>query len=99
MEHAQIYYKQAADSPLLIQPILLFYGFVHLIKACLLTIDPNYPENTSVLAHGVSTRKRKKQQYEFLKDEVKFQKNGLFPCMLENMFNIKHLEGDKINHE
>ncbi len=95
LEHAQIYYKQAADSPLLIQPILLFYGFVHLIKACLLTTDPCYPENTSVLAHGVSTRKRKKQQYEFLKDEVKFQKNGLFPCMLENMFNIKHLEGDK----
>ena len=48
-----------------------------------------------MLAHGVSTRKRKKQQYEFFQDEVKFQKNGLFPCMLENMFNIKHLEGDK----
>jgi hypothetical protein len=95
LEHAQIYYKQAADSPLLIQPILLFYGFVHLIKACLLTTVPCYPENTSVLAHGVSTRKRKKQQYEFLKDEVKFQKNGLLPCMLENMFGIKYLEGDK----
>ena len=63
---------------LLIQPILLFYGFVHLIKACLLQQDPCYPENTSVFAHGVTTRKRKKQQYEFLKDEVKFQKNGLF---------------------
>ena len=74
---------------------MLFYGFVHLIKACLLTEDPGYPENTSVLAHGVSTRKRKKQQYEFLKDEVKFQRNGLFSCMLEKMFNIKHLEGDK----
>ncbi|WP_428910294.1 YaaC family protein [Niallia sp. Krafla_26] len=95
LEHAQIYYDQAKQSPLLIQPILLFYGFVHLIKACLLTQDPNYPENTSVLAHGVTTRKRKKQQYEFLKDEVKFQRNGLFSCMLEKMFNIKNLEGDK----
>lgn len=96
LEHAKIYYEQSNKSPLLIQPILLFYGLVHLIKACLLTKDPNYPENTSVLAHGVTTRKRKKQQYEFLKDEVKFQKNGLFSCMLEKMFNLHNLEGDKI---
>ena len=66
LEHAKIYYDQAANSPILIQPILLFYGFVHLIKACLLTKDPKYPENTTVLAHGVTSRKRKKQQYEFL---------------------------------
>ncbi|WP_394239597.1 YaaC family protein [Niallia oryzisoli] len=95
LEHAQIYYQQAVQSPLLIQPILLFYGFTHLIKACLLTTDPYYPGNTSMLAHGVSTRKRKKQQYEFFQDEVKFQKNGLLSCMLENLFNIKHSEGDK----
>lgn len=95
LEHAQIYYQQAVQAPLLIQPILLFYGFSHLIKACLLTKDPHYPGNTSMLAHGVSTRKRKKQQYEFFQDEVKFQKNGLLSCMLENLFNIKHTEGDK----
>ena len=43
LEHAQIYYEQAEQSPLLIKPILLFYGFVHLIKACILTKSPNYP--------------------------------------------------------
>ena len=96
LEHAQIYYEQSAQSPLLIKPILLFYGFVHLIKACILTNCPNYPENTGVLSHGVSTRKRKKQQYEFFEDEVKYQKNGLFPYMLEHMFHLKHMEGDKI---
>ncbi|MBB6447961.1 YaaC family protein [Bacillus benzoevorans] len=96
LEHAKIYYEQSMQSPLLIKPILLFYGFVHLIKACILTTNPNYPENTTVLSHGVSTRKRKKQQYEFFDDEVKYQKNGLFPYMLERMFNIKHMEGDKI---
>ncbi|WP_071393101.1 YaaC family protein [Bacillus tuaregi] len=96
LEHAQIYYQQAAQSPLLIQPILLFYGFAHLIKACILTKDPHYPGNTAMLAHGVSTRKRKKQQYEFFHDEVKFQKNGLLSCMLGDMFNIKHTEGDKV---
>jgi hypothetical protein len=99
LEHAKTYYDQANHSPLLIQPILMFYGFVHLIKACILTIQPSYPENTSVLAHGVSTRKRKKQQYHFFQDEVKIQKNGLFPFMAEKMFHMKHLEGEKANME
>jgi hypothetical protein len=99
LEHATTYYSQAKSSPLLIQPTLMFYGFVHLIKACILTIQPNYPENTSVLAHGVSTRKRKKQQYQFFQDEVKFQKHGLFPFMAEKMFHMKHLEGEKVSME
>ncbi|QED49951.1 hypothetical protein FSZ17_00070 [Cytobacillus dafuensis] len=96
LEHGQIYYNQAKNAPLIIQPILLFYGLVHLIKACILTIDPNYPESTTVLAHGVSTRKRKKQQYHFFLDEVKIQKSGLLPYMGEKMFHMKHLEGEKI---
>lgn len=95
LEHGQVYYKQAAKAPLILKPILLFYGLVHLIKACILTIDPFYPENSSVLAHGVTTRKRKKQNYQFFYDEIKFQKNGLFPYMAEKMFHMKQLEGDK----
>ncbi|PLT31962.1 YaaC family protein [Bacillus sp. V5-8f] len=95
IEHAKTYYQQAVSAPLSIQPILCFYGFIQLLKACLLTIDPNYPESTSVLAHGVTTRKRKKQQYEFIHDEVKVQKNGLFTYMAEKMFQLQHLDGDK----
>jgi hypothetical protein len=97
LEHGKVYYEQAKISPLIIQPILLFYGLVHLLKACILTVDPNYPETTSVLAHGVSTRKRKKQQYHFFQDEVKFQKTGLFPFIAEKLFHMKQLEGDKIS--
>ncbi|WP_409303576.1 YaaC family protein [Peribacillus sp. SCS-155] len=97
LEHAKTFYTQAISSPLSIQPILVFYGFIQLLKACLLTLDPNYPESTAVLAHGVTTRKRKKQQYEFFTDEVKVQKNGLFTHMAEKMFNIKHLEGEKFS--
>jgi hypothetical protein len=96
LEHGQIYYEQAGTAPLVLKPILLFYGLVHLIKACILSIDPLYPETTSVLAHGVSTRKRKKQNYQFFHDEVKLQKNGLFPFMSEKMFHMKQLEGEKI---
>ncbi|UII55972.1 YaaC family protein [Cytobacillus spongiae] len=99
IEHGQIYYEQAKHSPITIKPILIFYGLVHLVKACILTIDPNYPETTSVLAHGVSTRKRKKQQYQFLHDEVKIQKSGLFPFMAEKMFHMNHLEGTKFSME
>ncbi|WP_245917533.1 MULTISPECIES: YaaC family protein [Bacillus] len=95
LEHGQIYYQQAEKAPLLIRPILLFYGLIHLIKACILTIDPNYPETTSVLAHGVSARKRKKQNYHFFDDEVKFQKSGLFSFMSEKMFHMKQTEGEK----
>ncbi|WP_246010483.1 YaaC family protein [Bacillus yapensis] len=97
LEHGKIYYEQAKTSPLIIQPILLFYGFVHLIKACILTVDPDYPETTSVLAHGVSARKRKKQQYHFSQDEVKFQKTGLFPFISEKLFHMKQIEGDKVS--
>ena len=96
LEHGQTYYEQAEIAPLILKPILLFYGLVHLIKACILTVDPAYPETTSVLAHGVSSRKRKKQNYLFFHDEVKFQKNGLFPFMSEKMFHMKHLEGEKV---
>lgn len=99
LEHGQIYYEQAEKAPLILKPILLFYGLVHLIKACILTIDPYYPETTTVLAHGVSTRKRKKQNYHFFQDEVKFQKNGLYPFMSEKMFQTKQLEGEKANME
>lgn len=99
LEHAQTYYNQANRSPLSIRPTLLFYGFIQLLKACLLTTDPNYPESTSQLAHGVTTRKRKKQQYEFLKDEVKVQKNGLITCVSESLFQLTALEGEKYSME
>ncbi|WP_243300288.1 YaaC family protein [Bacillus litorisediminis] len=95
LEQGKAYYMLAEQSPLSIKPTLIFYGYIHLIKACILLADPNYPETTSVLAHGVTARKRKKQNYSFLKDEIKIQKNGLFPHMSMKMFHMKHLEGEK----
>lgn len=95
IEHGLTYYQSAQTAPLSIRPVLLFYGMIQLIKACLLTVDPLYPETTSVLAHGVSTRKRKKQGYSFLHDEVKIQKNGLFTHFSDKMFHVKQLEGAK----
>ncbi|MCA1032992.1 YaaC family protein [Bacillus timonensis] len=99
LEHGQNYYQLASKAPLSIKPVLLFYGMVQLLKACLLTVDSQYPDSTSVLAHGVSTRKRKKQSYAFLQDEVKVQKNGLFSHFSEKMFHVKHLDGEKFTME
>jgi hypothetical protein len=99
LEHAKNYYMLSAQSPLPIKPTLLFYGMTQLMKACLLTVDPSYPESTAVLAHGVTTRKRKKQQYEFLSDEVKTQKNGLFTHTAEKLFGLTCTEGEKYNME
>ncbi|WP_042353310.1 YaaC family protein [Bacillus massiliigorillae] len=96
LEYAQTYYKQAEIAPLTIKPVLLFYGYIQLLKACLLTVDPNYPSSTSLLAHGVTTRKRKKQQYQFLKDEIKIQKSGLYSHLSEKLFLTKQIEGERI---
>lgn len=97
IEHGLTYLQQTRNSPLSIKPVLLFYGMIQLLKACLLTVDPSYPESTAVLAHGVSTRKRKKQSYEFIQDEVKIQKNGLFSHISDKMFHVKQMEGTKFS--
>ncbi|TCS95473.1 YaaC-like protein [Hazenella coriacea] len=80
------YIKQARNSflsikknSLWIQPLLLYYGMMGLLKALLLTIDTDYPQNTTVLRHGLSTRKRKKVPFRFSQDEIRVQKEGLFP--------------------
>ncbi|MCB5936687.1 YaaC family protein [Caldibacillus thermoamylovorans] len=99
IEQGITFFEQTERSSLNIKPILLFYGLVFLLKACVLSVDPDYPESSLVLAHGVSTRKRKKQNYIYLKDEVKLQKNGLFPHFSDKMFHMKHLEGKKLTVE
>lgn len=96
LKSAETYYKEAVKVPFEIQPVLLFYGYIQLIKACLLSIDPYYPSSATLLAHGVTTRKKKKQQFQFLKDEVKIQRNGLFSHMSSKMFHVERLENEKV---
>ncbi|MFP7477216.1 YaaC family protein [Terribacillus saccharophilus] len=79
LEHGKSYYSHGQDAPLLMKPVLLFYGMTHFMKASLLLTRPAYPESTADLAHGLSTRKRKKRDYQFSLDEVLCQQRGLFP--------------------
>ncbi|MBU9721500.1 MULTISPECIES: YaaC family protein [Bacillaceae] len=95
MKMGDNYFTQADKSPLSIQPVLYFYGLSNWLKGVLLTVDPEYPATTQVLAHGVSTRKKKKQGYRFLSDEIKVQKDGFFPYVTEKVFEFKQITGEK----
>lgn len=96
LNHGLEYYRAGDKVNIVLKPVMYFYGMAHLLKACLLINRPDYPESTSVLAHGVSTRKRKKKDYNFLEDEVKVQFKGLFPYFTEHLFHIKKLPFEKI---
>lgn len=67
------------------QPLLLYYGMMNFIKAWILAKNPCYPESTTVLRHGLSTRKRKKEQFRFHDDEIRMQKEGLFPLLAAHL--------------
>ncbi|WP_373894393.1 YaaC family protein [Virgibacillus sp. CBA3643] len=89
LDHGRIFLTEGGKVDIRLKPLLYFYGLVHLIKACLLTNRPNYPESTAVLAHGVTARKRKKKNYTFIQDEVKIQQNGLFNYAYNHLFHTK----------
>src|SRR5690606_4894643 len=96
LHHGREYYRAGEKLDTVLKPVMYFYGMAHLLKACLLTKRPEYPESTSVLAHGVSTRKRKKKDYSFLEDEVKVQHKGLFPYFSEHLFGINKVPFEKV---
>lgn len=73
-------------------PLMLYYGLINLIKSILLIWDPSYPQHTRLLQHGCSTRKRKRQSYQLFYDEIRLQKEGLFPFMLKNLYALSPQE-------
>ncbi|WP_404450754.1 YaaC family protein [Virgibacillus necropolis] len=89
LDQGQLFLTEGKKGDIRLKPLLYFYGMGHIIKACLLTNRPNYPESTSILAHGVSARKRKKKDYTFIQDEVKVQQNGLFTYSCNYLFSLK----------
>lgn len=96
MKHGLHFYETGKKLTTILQPILYFYGMTHLIKAVLLTKRPHYPETTKLLAHGVSSRKRKKREYTFMDDEVMIHNHGLFPYFSQHLFGMKRLSINKL---
>jgi hypothetical protein len=98
-QQARQFYETAHGASLSVRPLLLFYGYVHLLKGWLITRDPDYPQNSRVLQHGVTTRKRKRGAYHLLEDEVRPQKEGLFahlarlfgPTPLQDRYSLDEL--------
>lgn len=95
LKHGLHFYETGRKLTTILQPILFFYGMIHLIKASLLTKRPNYPETTKLLAHGVSSRKRKKKNYTFMEDEVSIHNNGLYSYFSEHLSHVKRLSISK----
>ncbi|WP_010648922.1 YaaC family protein [Oceanobacillus massiliensis] len=96
LDHGQKFYANGRGADDVVKPVLYFYGMTHLLKAYLLTVRPDYPESTSMLAHGVTVRKRKKKQYTFMDDEVKLQRQGLFPYFSEHLYSLKNISYEKL---
>ncbi|UOQ44732.1 YaaC family protein [Halobacillus salinarum] len=86
------YLQSSLHTPLSVQPLLLYYSLTHYLKSLLLTVDPGYPATAKVLAHGLSTRKRKRQHYRFLEDDIRIQPNGLFPYAARHLFAFETTE-------
>jgi len=78
-------FRSANEQDLWSKPLLLYYGMMSLAKAWILTVQPDYPQSASVLRHGLSTRKRKKERFRLIHDEVRVQREGLFPLMAEKL--------------
>lgn len=96
LNHGLELLNQGKRLPYSMQPILYYYGLVHLLKASLRLIRPEYPEKSSQLAHGISARKIKRQDYTFFKDEVNIQLQGLFPYCAEHLFGIEQFSKRKL---
>lgn len=95
-KQAREFFQSGVSSNLLVRPLLLYYGMVNLAKMLILSYDPLYPTHTKLLAHGITTRKLKKGDYEFLEDEVKIQKDGLLPHLMTLLTGTNPRESYKI---
>ncbi|WP_339060739.1 YaaC family protein [Tepidibacillus marianensis] len=97
IKQSREYFNSAEKSNILVKPLLIYYGMMNLIKALVLTKDPSYPSNISVLRHGITTRKLKKNNYQFHEDEIKIQKEGLIPLFYSLMTQepIEKIDGQK----
>lgn len=83
LRQAKKMYEELRWQSLLSQPITLYYLMMNLWKIWILSLDPFYPERTSQLKHGISTKKKKRQPFSLLADEVRFQKEGLVAHLLK----------------
>lgn len=86
LKQARAIFQKQDQINLWLDPLFLYYGMMSLLKAVVITKDTKYPSHTAVLRHGLSTRKRKRQPYQWLHDQIKIQKEGLFPHAIQLLY-------------
>ncbi|MCH5585028.1 YaaC family protein [Shimazuella sp. AN120528] len=91
-------FQTAKQSDFWSSSFLLYYGMMSLLKGFALSIDPNYPHSTTILQHGLTSPKRKKEPYRFFYDEVRVQKDGFFPYLC-NLFSHPVPAGERFKLE
>lgn len=82
IRQAKLMWQEATKQSNWSKPLTLYYAMMNLWKAWILTIYPEYPEQTSQLKHGISTKKKKKQSFSLSADEIRFQRDGLTTLIL-----------------
>ncbi len=77
MVQMRTYFRAARAVDVSAQPILLYYGILHLAKAAAIIANPYYGDTLESHKHGLSIR-RKTGSYDYFKDRIFIQKNGVF---------------------
>lgn len=87
---AMSYNKSALSADFDISPLLHYYSLLQSLKTLMFLRDVDYPIGTSVLQHGISVRRSKKDSYSWAHDYVHVYKDGV-------MQSYAQLEGQKVH--
>ncbi len=99
---AVAYEESIARVNIEIVPLVLYYGYLHWMKTLLYLSDLDYPRGSSLLQHGMSVRKVKREVYRWPLDYTYVYKEGVLQSFrdvvapdltLPNKIPIGHLLG------
>ncbi len=79
---AMSFQRHAWQADLSLQPLLLYYEFVHWLKTALYALDPAYPQQTSSLQHGISVRRVKSKNYRWPSESIYVHREGILQSFL-----------------
>jgi hypothetical protein len=69
-----------------VRPLIRYYAVLDWVKTLLYLLDLSFPSSTSVLQHGISVRRSKRQPYRWPLETVFIHKDGV----LQSLFALKH---------
>ena len=79
---AMSFQRHAWQADLSLQPLLLYYEFVHWLKTALYALDPAYPQQTACLQHGISVRRVKSKNYRWPSESIYVHQEGILQSFL-----------------